>query len=128
MTGEQESAHQTSPIAPVPIRVNVREVVQASNIGLRKISQKNVQDRPRRQGFLYSNARHMPGREANPESLLFLTSSAKFLVKSQRIFTSIKQDTHKGHSILSAPIFDSKQTSEPEPGTCSPLASAEWQP
>ncbi|MCK4507263.1 MAG: hypothetical protein KAU27_01895, partial [Desulfuromonadales bacterium] len=69
---------------PSPTRVNVRAVAQAINFALSKISQKNVLDRPKRQGFLYSNARHILGRETNPESLFFLSTSAKFSVKSQR--------------------------------------------
>jgi hypothetical protein len=87
MTGEREWAHQTSPRAPVPTWVNVRVVAQALNVALRKISQKNVLDLPKLQGFLYSNARHILGREANPESLFFLTSSTKFSVKTHRLFS-----------------------------------------
>ena len=76
-----ESAHQTFPRAPSPIRVNALAVVQSINDDLRRRLQRNDLDQPRLLGFLDSISRHIPDRVANSESLFYLTTSAKCSTK-----------------------------------------------
>jgi hypothetical protein len=78
MTGEQASAHRSSPITPTPIRAIVRAVAQPSDVALGKRGQKIAPGQPRFQDFPYSNARRIPGRAANPESFFFLTVEIDF--------------------------------------------------